>query len=212
MKTPSEENHDLIRWLDDEMTVGERREFEANWQSDPELAAEAESMRWLSERLKAHLPAEIPVPHADFFNSQIQARIAQMEVDDARERAETAASTTSRFLWLRLPWLAGAAAAALAIVGLVWTQSGSSGCSTILSTYTPNPSMKALVIEHVDAVATVLLLEGLDPIPAEKKVVGFHVHHAESDAEVATTTLFDENGAVLAVVALNAQGQPQMLK
>jgi hypothetical protein len=72
--------------------------------------------------------------------------------------------------------------------------------------------MKALVIEHVDAVATVLLLEGLDPIPAEKKVVGFHVHHAESDAEVATTTLFDENGAVLAVVALNAQGQPQMLK
>jgi len=30
MKTPSDENHDLIRWLDDEMTVGERRAFEAN--------------------------------------------------------------------------------------------------------------------------------------------------------------------------------------
>jgi hypothetical protein len=29
---------------------------------------------------------------------------------------------------------------------------------------------------------------------------------------VATTTLFDENGVVVAVVALNNKGQPQVLK
>ena len=212
MKTPSEENHDLIRWLDDEMTTGERRAFEAALKTDPGLAADVESMRQLSERLKEHLPAEISVPHADFFNSQIQVCIAQIQAEKDRECAATAASTTSQFSWLRLSWLSGAAAAVWVIVGLVWTQSNSSGRSTIVSTYTPNPSVKAQVLENTDAGATVLLLEGLTPIPAEKKVVGFHVHHAESDAEVAMTTLFDENGAVLAVVALNAQGQPQMLK
>jgi hypothetical protein len=72
--------------------------------------------------------------------------------------------------------------------------------------------VKAQVIENAEAGATVIMLEGLAPIPADKKVAGFKVHHAESDAEVATTTLFDENGTVLAVVALNAKGQPQMLK
>ncbi|MBK8036358.1 MAG: hypothetical protein IPK22_04380 [Verrucomicrobiaceae bacterium] len=212
MKTPSDENHDLIRWLDGEMTADERRAFEATLQNDPELAAEAESMRQLSESLKTHLPAEMPVPHADFFNSQIQVRIAQMELDDAREREKAAESTAGWLSWLRMPWLVGAAAAAFAIAGLVWTQNSSSGTSTIASTYTPNPSVHAQVFHSADAQATVLMLDGLEPVPAEKKIVGFRVHRAESDAEVATTTLFDENGSVLAVVALNAKGQPQVLK
>lgn len=212
MKTPSDENHDLIRWLDGEMTAEERRAFEATLQNDPELAAEAESMRQLSESLKTHLPAEMPVPHADFFNSQIQVRIAQMELDDAREREKAAESTAGWLSWLRMPWLAGATAAAFAIAGLVWTQNSSKGTSTIASTYTPNPSVHAQVFHSADAQATVLMLDGLEPVPAEKKIVGFRVHRAESDAEVATTTLFDENGSVLAVVALNAKGQPQVLK
>lgn len=212
MKTPSDENHDLIRWLDGEMTADERRAFEATLQNDPELAAEAESMRQLSESLKTHLPAEMPVPHADFFNSQIQVRIAQMELDEAREREKAAESTAGWLSWLRMPWLAGAAAAAFAIAGLVWTQNSSNGTSTIASTYTPNPSVHAQVFHSSDAQATVLMLDGLEPVPAEKKIVGFRVHRAESDAEVATTTLFDENGSVLAVVALNAKGQPQVLK
>jgi len=214
MKTPSDENHDLIRWLDGEMTADERRTFEATLQNDPELAAEAESMRQLSESLKTHLPAEMPVPHADFFNSQIQVRIAQMDLDEAREREKAAASTASWFPWLRMPWLAGAAAAAaaFAIAGLVWTQNSSSGTSTIASTYTPNPAVHAQVFHSSDAQATVLMLDGLEPVPAEKKIVGFRVHRAESDAELATTTLFDENGAVLAVVAMNAKGQPTLLQ
>ena len=37
MKTPSDENHDLIRWLDGEMTAAERSAFEASLKNDPEL-------------------------------------------------------------------------------------------------------------------------------------------------------------------------------
>ena len=212
MKTPFDENHDLIRWLDGEMTAAEYSAFEATLQNDPELAAEAQSMRQLSESLKTHLPAELPVPHAGFFNSQIQVRIAQMDLDDDREREKAAPTSAGWLSWLRMPWLAGAAAAAFAIAGLVWTQNSSSGTSTIASTYTPNPSVHAQVFHSADAQATVLMLDGLEPVPAEKKIVGFRVHRAESDAEVATTTLFDENGTVVAVVALNNKGQPQVLK
>lgn len=211
MKAPSEENHDLIRWIDGEMTAEESRAFVAAMQEDPQLAAEAESLRRLSERLKAHLPVEMPVPHSDFFHSQIQVRIAQMEGEEARER-EKAAATAGWLSWLRMPWLAGAAAAAFAIAGLVWTQNGASGRSTILSTYTPDSSVKAQVIENTEAGAIVLMLEGLAPIPAGKKVAGFKVHHAESDAEVATTTLFDANGSVIAVVSKNAKGLPTLLQ
>jgi anti-sigma factor RsiW len=85
MKPPSED-HDLIRWLDGEMNDAERASFEARLKSDPMLAKEAEELRALSAGIQAHLPAEMKVPHADFFNSQIQVRIAQMDLDESRQK------------------------------------------------------------------------------------------------------------------------------
>lgn len=208
MKTPSDETHDLSRWLDGEMTAAEVAAFEATLKNDPELAAEAESMRQLSASLREHLPAEMPVPHADFFNSQIQVRIAQLESDSDREqhRAETSAGWLS---WLRMPWLT--AAAALIVAGVAWLQfGGSGGISTIASTYAPNPAVTAKTFHSPEAQATVLMLDGLDPVPAEKNIAGFSVHHAESDAEVATTTLFDADGGVLLVLAKDSRGQPML--
>lgn len=216
MKTPSDENHDLIRWLDGEMSPNENAAFEAALQNDPQLAAEAESMRRLSATLKAHLPAELPMPHADFFNSQIQVRIAQMEIDEQREqnrRAESRSAAGGWLSWLRMPWIATAAAAALVVAGFTWMQMGSRGGTTaILSSYTPNPTISAEVFHSEEARATVIMLGGLEPMPADHKITGFKVHHAESDAEVATTTFFDEKGSVLLVMATDAKGQPQVLK
>lgn len=208
MKTQSDENHDLSRWLDGEMNATERAQFEAALKNDPELAAEAESMRQLSASLREHLPADMPVPHADFFNSQIQVRIAQLEADDAR--AQRGAKSTAGWLsWLRMPWLT--AAAAVVVAGVAWLHfDRSGGVSTIASTYAPNPAVTTQVFHSSEAHATVLMLEGLDPVPADKNIAGFSVHHAEADAEVATTTLFDENGGILLVLAKDARGQPML--
>jgi len=207
MKTQSEENHDLIRWLDDEMTAAERAQFESAMKNDPELAAEAASMRQLSASLREHLPSEMPVPHADFFNSQITLRIAQMAADDEKPQIQA----TSWLDWFRAPWLAATAAAACAVAGFLFMQNSPDISHTaILSSYTPNPSVKAQVSYSDAAQATVLTLDGLEAIPADKKIAGFSVHRAEVDQEVATTTLYDQSGGILLVLAKDAKGQPML--
>ncbi len=206
MKTTDE--HLLGRWLDGELDANERVRFEAMMAADPMLREEAESMRKLGDSLRTHIAMERSVPHADFFNSQIQKRIAD------EPRAETvlpsaATSTISWLNWLRMPW-AIAGAAALLTLG-VWMLQGDKPQTQILSLYAPKAGVQATSFHSDEANATVLMLEGLDAIPADKNIVGLTVHHSESDPEVATTTLFGENGEVLLVMTKDAASKPLFL-
>ena len=115
MKPPSEE-HDLIRWIDGEMNETESTAFEERLKQDPVLAKEARQMRELSTSIRTHLPAEMRVPHADYFNTQIGVRITQMALDDARAK-QAAPGWGAMFQWLRQPWFALAGTAALAVLG-----------------------------------------------------------------------------------------------
>ena len=206
MKTPPED-HDLIRWLDEEMTDAERTAFEARLDADPTLKAEAEEMRQLSLSVRSHLPREMPVPHPDFFNSQIQVRIQQMDLEERRAAARPAAAgSILSSLWMRL--LAPVAAVAMLAAGWLALRTGSATGSVVVSVYTPDPKVQATTVENTEAHATVLLLEGLDAMPAEKNVAGLSVHHAETDAQLATTTLFDGAGQVLLVMGKDARNQP----
>lgn len=207
MKPPSE-NHDLIRWLDGEMTEAERASFEERLKHNPVLAGEARELRSLSEGIRTHLPAEMPVPHADFFNSQIQVRVAQMERTENRGREGSAFSWLD---WLRQPWLAAAGAAALAVLGffLLRTGDAESGQSLILSSYTPNTQVHARTFHDDSAQATVLMLDGLDDVPADRKISGINVHRSEMEPELAATTLFDVTGSRLLMISRDAAGNPQ---
>lgn len=206
MKTTDE--HLLGRWLDGELTPAEQLRFEAMMAADPLLREEAESLRKLGDSLRAHVTMERPVPNADFFNSQIQQRIA--EAQRAEERAQVAASPAmSWFGWLRMPW-AIAGAACLLTLG-VWMLQGDKPQTQILSLYAPKAGVQATSFHSDDANATVLMLDGLDSIPADKNIVGLTVHHSESDPEVATTTLFGENGEVLLVMTKDAASKPLFL-
>jgi hypothetical protein len=210
MKPPSED-HDLIRWLDGEMTAAERSAFEERLKQDPALAKDAEELRALSAGIRTHLPAELPIPHADFFNSQIQVRIAQLESDDARARSSASTRSASWFAWLRLPWLTAAGAVALAILGFVIMQPAAQKMeSSIISSYTPNSSVHARTFHDAAADATVLMLDGLDAVPAEKKITGVHAARSEWEPEVASTTLFDSHGASLLMISSDARGNPMI--
>jgi anti-sigma factor RsiW len=203
MKTPSED-HDLIRWLDGEMTDAERASFSARLAADPDLKAEVEMMQRMSSDLRAHLPAEMTVPYGDFFNSQIQVRLAQEEPLIPEARA-------SWLDWFRLPTLI-TATAAVAIAGFMIMQKGpAAGDSVVLSIYVPNASVQARTFHSNEAQATVLMLDGVEAIPADRKIVGYHIERSETDQEVATTTLFGKSGEVVLVVSKDASNQPRLL-
>ena len=213
MKPPSED-HDLIRWLDGEMTDTEIAAFESRLKDDPLLSKEADDLRALSAGIREHLPAEMKVPHADFFNSQIQVRIAQMDLDESRRKESGNQSLTVTLLtWLRHPWFATAGAVALAILGFVLMrpETLSSGHSLILSSYTPGLGVEASTYHDIEADATVLMLDGLEDVPADRKISGLSVHSSDNQSKVATTTLFDATGSPLLVISRDAVGHPLFL-
>ena len=67
------------------MDAAEKSAFEASLAADPALRAEIESLTQLGDTLRKTMPDGRELPHADFFNSQIQVRIQQDEMDRARE-------------------------------------------------------------------------------------------------------------------------------
>jgi hypothetical protein len=209
MKTPTED-HDLLRWLDGEMNAAEKAAFESRLAADPALKAEAELMQRLSADLRTHLPAEMPVPYADFFNSQIQVRLAQ---DENQQLSAPAAE--GWFGWLRKPWLTPAfAAAAIVMAALTMWQNGapSEGTDSLVnSIYVPNSAVQARAFHSDEAQATVLMLDGLEEMPADRKIVGFNIDRSEVDEAVASTTLFGADGKAVAVMAKDARNQPLLL-
>lgn len=206
MKTPPED-HDLIRWLDGEMDAAERARFDARLQADPALKAEAEFMQRMSADLRSTFPAEMPVPFGDFFNSQIQERIAQ-------EDRQPAAPTRQGWLdWLRLPSFITVASVITAtlIAGVMIVRQESSSSSLVVSSYAPGRGVQVNSYHSAEAKATVVMLTGLEELPADRKVVGYHIERSETDQEVAATTLYGDRGEVLMVVSKDARNQPRLI-
>jgi hypothetical protein len=206
MNTPTED-HKLLRWLDGEMSVAEKTAFEAYLQTDPPLKAEAEFMQQISRDLRTHLPPEMPVPYPDFFNSQIQARLAQEENRQSLARA----SRGERFRGLRLSWLVAGVAAMLALSFARWMPSETPTDQLVHSIYAPSSSIQARSYHSGEAQATVLVLDGLEEMPANRKIVGFHLTRSEVDEAMVATTLFDTEGKAVAVMSTNAKNQPVFL-
>lgn len=208
MKTPTDDL-ELIRWIDGEMNEAERSSFEERLKHEPALEAEARKMRALSDTLRAHMPAEMRVPHADYFNTQIGVRITQMALDDSRT-SQTYPGWSKLLRWFRQPWFAMAGAAALAVLGFVLmnpVRSGATG-SMILSSYTPNTHVQARTYHDQNADATVLMLDGLDAMPADRKISGVNIQRSEVEPELASTTMYDHNGAAVLMISRDALGNP----
>lgn len=206
MNTPTEDP-ELLRWLDGEMSASEKTAFEARLQTDPSLKAEAEFMQRLSHDLRKYLPAEMPVPYADFFNSQIQMRLAQEENRQSLNKV----SPNRRVNWLSLPRLLAGAAAMLALSLALWMPSKPPADQLVHSIYVPSLEIRARSYHSDEAQATVLVLEGLEEMPANRKIVGFNLTRSEVDADVAATTFFDNEGKAVTVISTNARSQPILL-
>ena len=205
----NQDEQELTRWLDGEMNAAETSAFEARLRLDPSLRAEAGLMRQLCADVKTHFPKVEDVSHPEFFNSQILERIGELERADIRQQEKRA----PWLAWLHRPWLAVAGAAAVIILVaqvMFGPDTQSDNSTTVQSTYAPNVNIQPRTYHSNDANATVLELDGLEDIPADSKVVGYRVHHSNTDPMVARTTLYSEHGEVLQVLAMNEDSQPHM--
>lgn len=208
MKTPDHPER-ITRWLDGAMSDAEKAAFGKEMQADPALRAEVAALDELGAAIRGHASLEKPVPNADFFNSQIQERISSLQRIDER-RKSPAGAASALFGWLRAPW-AIAGAAVLIALGLFIALHEDRPQSQVVSLYVPNPAVKASVNYNAAADATVLTLEGLSAFPDDKPISGLHVHHSDTDPEMASTTLYDAGGKVLLVMATDARNRPVLM-
>jgi hypothetical protein len=207
MKTP-DPNDPMTRWLDGVMTPGERSAFESEMHRDPALRAEAEDAKKLRDLLRQHISLEAPIPHADFFNSQVQERIAEFQRTERRNAKSPFA--LSVLTWLTRRWALAGATAALALGLFAWQFSGTDDSSRVLGFYAPNSDVKARSYQDSGANAAVLVLDGLQDIPDDKPIAGVSPSRTVNDPEMASTTLYDSRGGVLLGMMTDAGGTPQI--
>jgi anti-sigma factor RsiW len=208
MKTPDQIER-ITRWLDGALSPAERTAFQQELQADPALRAEVSAMEKLGGLVRAQTSLDRPVPNADFFNSQIQERISESQrAEDRRQHASGGAA--SWLAWFRAPW-AIAGLAALVALGLFVTLRQERLQTQVVSLYLPDPGVRATVNYNAAADATVLTLDGLDAFPDDKPISGLKVHRSDNDPEMASATLYDNEGKVLLVMATDARNRPLLI-
>lgn len=212
MKTEEEEK--LTRWIDGELEDDQVRDL---LETHPELIELKKSATESSQLLRQELPLEETIPYPDFFNHRIQQRLQENE-KTAAEPTVTSLKEESQFLpfFTRSRLFAGLAFAALAVGLIVHSILGpdpieSSVHTEIVDTYTPNPNVIASSHYDSDAQATIILLEGLEEIPADIKVSGIFPRSYQPDAALATTTLRSkDNNKVLVILENDHYGRPNI--
>jgi len=127
--------------------------------------------------LRQHAPTRLEPPYPDFFNTQLLKKIRDEQAVAAPRPAAPAATWFSSLArWLHNPWLTGGATAALttaAIFSLQPAPGSSMATGTrVLTVFSPEPNAITRVIPAPDQSAVIISLDGLEPVPADRQVVG----------------------------------------
>jgi hypothetical protein len=162
----------LTRWLDN--TPGATPPENMDPRESARLRADAEAVAAL---LRKHVPTSVEPPYPDFFNSQLLKKIR----DEHGHAHPAAASEAGGFwpalgAWLRSPWLAAAATAAVAVLAVTtWRPPGGGELASgtrVLSVFSPEPNATARIHTASDREAVIITLDGLEAFPSDRAVVG----------------------------------------
>lgn len=185
--TPDLQNEELFtRWIDGLLSPSEAEAVARELDRRPELREEFDGIRRAGELLRAHLPASLEPPSADFFTSRIMEEIERdaAPAAAARPTVKSAARGSAFLRWLSGPWFtpvataAAAVAITLAVVNHPAASSGKNG-TEVARTYAPNPKVTANAFFAADAGAVVIDLQGLDAVPDEREIRAFDIASAE---------------------------------
>ena len=190
----------LTRWIDGQTTPEENARMESMCAHQPELAAERQSASALGNLLRQHLPAAQEPPSPEFFNSGIMTEIRRSMP------APAAARSAPRWMeWLRSPWFAPAASAALVAVGfMAWQGRATTTPQAFVSTiYAPDPRVQASTFFSEEAGATVIDLQNLEALPNDREVRAFDIASSEPAAPGSPQILFAAARPEQPVMVLN---------
>ncbi len=173
---PDDFNEELMtRWIDGQLTPAELEAVERALAADPHLSLEMESARHVGSLLREHLPAALEPASPEFFTSRIME-----EVQGAPVLALLPPSKDRRIglmSWLRQPWfapLASASVVALLFLAANGSRSGA-GSTEVARVYAPDPNVVATAFYSEEAGATVIDLQGLEAVPADREIRAFDV-------------------------------------
>lgn len=188
----------LALWLDDELEGGELAAFEKWVAGNPELlAAREETRRWRAT-MAGTIPSEVQPPCADFFNHRVHKAIHDLQPTVPAARRP------------RVPlraWLMPVAACA-GMAFAFWIGARQSAVPEIDVTgapraipvepvlYTPEQGVEARWFDSEDALATVIVLDGVQAIPDDidfsHTVYLNHEREIDSTAAIENETLLVE--------------------
>lgn len=182
------DNQTILLWLEDELSSEEQLRIDAWATNQPEWLAKRESARQWRAQLSRIIPASEPLPHGDFFQSQLLRTIAS-----SKPTASAATPAMGVPFWRK--WAMPLSVAAAMVLGFIGgTQwGGKTDRATTLVTYTPAEGVKAEFFETSPAEGTVIVLSGIAALPdgfvsTETTSAGQHglQHPVEKNEEAAT--------------------------
>lgn len=203
------DQHRVTRWIDGELTDDDVRDL---LEQHPELLDQKRELLENGELLRQQLPGDEEIPHSDFFNHRIQQRI---EEDEAWEESTPAQMFP---IFERMKWTALAMAIVLVVlvcgIGMGWFGGkdgyAPNGRSKIVSVYTPDPDHAATVVWSKEAEATVMTIDGLEPISEGVQVAGFFPATSPDAPGIGSATFFAANGEPVLVLTISPLGLPKI--
>lgn len=167
MKKPSEQQ--LSSWVNGDLLAKELSEVEA-WASQfPDEASQAVEGLMDDSLLKDHIHASIEPPHVDFFHSKLAQKIQQEQ-----EVAKSELNPKSSMFTLLFRWFAAPAALGLMVMCFFLGVQYQAGSKEVNLVYVP--SDEVTVTQYETSEATMILLDGLEPVSDDffKKITMIH--------------------------------------
>jgi len=199
----------ITRWIDGELNDQDETDFNKLYDSNPDIFDSFKEDAGIYKQVfRDHYESEKEVPYGDFFNSQIKKKILE-------ENCST--SMPSSFLsdmiqWIKSPftWSAVALSFCLIVFFNIPSESGFSG-GTIVSTYSPDASVSIVSAEfNEEANATVIVLEGLEPVPNETDFSGNHIVSYDRQGPPGFVQFYNKNDKLVYILETDEYGQPNV--
>lgn len=181
----------LARWMDDALSDEELRELEPLLAAEPELHEERARFEALREELKTAIPAEEEPPYPDFFNTHLERLIKGAGLSES-ESQPRAGLVNRIWLW----WMAPAATAAVVVAFLLGMKSAQPENLGIVNTviesevYSPMVNVSTEVFFDRESEATLLVVEGLEPLGDDDLSLGIGAVDGDHGYFVNTETIY----------------------